>query len=160
MFLFENPHPKGNTRVGDCVKRACVLASGINYHDIAIMLNRYRKISGGERFNSNKNYKEFIEKVLLGRKDPSDMQHAFCGHRYTVEDYAQHKDCSNVILRCSKHLVACHYGDYLDTWDSGDKGVYIAWILPNTATIISHIKKNYPKLCKGLELKRYHYENY
>lgn len=159
MFILENPHPLGKN-AKDCVKRACVLASGINYHDMAIMLNRYRKISGGEKFNSNKNYKQFIEKVLLGRKDPNDMQHAFEGHRYTVEDYADYNHTKSAILRCSKHLVACRYGDYMDTWDSGYKGVYIAWILPNTTTIISHIKKNYSQLCKGLNLKRYNYENY
>ena len=51
-FKRTNPHPQG-LRVGDCVKRACVLASGINYHDIAIMLNRYKKETGSVKFNGN-----------------------------------------------------------------------------------------------------------
>lgn len=154
MFKKVNPHPEGKL-VGDCVKRACCLASGINYHDIAIMLNRFRKISGGKKFNSNDNWKPFVEKVLLGCKDPDDMRFAFYGHRYTVEDYA---DTHNYryILRCSKHLVASVHGDYLDTWDSGYKSVYIAYELPSYYLIINHIKNNYPELCKGLNLERIH----
>ena len=44
MFKFTNSHQQGK-RVGDCVKRACCLASEINYHDIAIILNRFKKIN-------------------------------------------------------------------------------------------------------------------
>lgn len=153
MYIRTNPHPQGKL-VGDCVKRACCLASGINYHDIAIMLNRYRKISGGTKYNSNENWRSFIENVLMGQKDPNDMRFACNGHRWTVEDYAGYH-YHRYILRCSKHLVACVYGDYLDTWDSGDKGVYIAFELPNYIIIINHIRKNYPQLCKGLTLERY-----
>ena len=117
MFKFTNPHPEQKL-VGDCVKRACCLASGINYHDIAIMLNRFRKESGGSKFN-----------------------------RYWDEETA--------ILRCSKHLVCCKNGDYLDTFNSGNKGVYIAYVIPSYEVIIANIKKNYPKLCKGLTLEKY-----
>ena len=153
MYIFTNPHPQGK-RVGDCVKRACCLASEINYHDIAIMLNRYRKISGGSKYNNNENWKPFIEEVLLGVKDSDDMRFAFEGHRYTVADYAETNIPHRCILRCSKHLVACKYGNYYDTWNSGDKGVYIAYMLPRYEQIIVHIKKHYPKLCKGLSLER------
>lgn len=154
MFKFTNPHPEQKL-VGDCVKRACCLASGINYHDIAIMLNRFRKESGGSKFNSNENWKPFIEKVLLGKKDSDDMRYAFYGHRYTVSDYARYWDEETAILRCSKHLVCCKNGDYLDTFNSGNKGVYIAYVIPSYEVIIANIKKNYPKLCKGLTLEKY-----
>ena len=156
MLNFEkvNPHPQG-LNVKDCVKRACVLASEINYHDIAIMLNRFRKISGGSKFNSNDNWKPFIEEVLLGRKNKGDMQHEFYGRRYTVWEWAMYWDNSKSILRCSKHLVATKNGCYYDTWDSGKKGVYIAYFIPSYEEIVDHIKKNYPKLCKGLSLERY-----
>ena len=153
MFKFINPHPQG-LRVRDCVKRACCLASEINYHDIAIMLNRYRTESGGKHFNSTDNWKPFVENVLLGAKNKGDMQHEFYGHRYRVCDWAKYWDNSVCILRVSKHLVATRYGYYLDTWDSGDKGVYIAYFMPPYEKIVEHIKKNYPKLCKGLTLER------
>lgn len=151
MFKFTNPHPQGK-RVSDCVKRACCLASGINYHDIAIMLNRFKKESGCSKFNNSDNWKPFVEEVLLGKKDSDDMRFAFYGHRYTVDDYARYWDQETAILRCSKHLVCCKDGDYLDTWDSGDKGVYIAYIMPRYEVIVNHIRKNYSKLCKGLTL--------
>ena len=153
MFKFTNPHPE-NKRVGDCVKRACCLASEINYHDIAIMLNRFKKESGCSKFNNNDNWKPFVEEVLMGKKNKGDMQHEFYGHRYTVNDWAKWWENDICILRCSKHLVATKDGDYLDTWDSGEKGVYIAYFMPPYQEIVEHIKKNYPKLCKGLTLER------
>lgn len=154
MFKQENPHPQGK-RVGDCVKRAIVIASGINYHDIAIMLNRFRTTSGCKKYNSSDNWKQFVEEVLLGRKNKGDMQHEFYGHRYTVDDWAKWWDNDTCILRCSKHIVATKNGDYYDTWDSGEKGVYIAYFIPTYQKIVEHIKRNYPKLCKGLSLERY-----
>jgi len=57
MFVKTNPHPQGKL-VGDCVKRAITIASEINYHDVAIMLNRFKKESGGSKFNSNENWKQ------------------------------------------------------------------------------------------------------
>ena len=153
MFKFTNPHPQGK-RVGDCVKRACCLASGINYHDIAIMLNRYKKETGCSKFNNSDNWKSFVENVLLGKKDKDDMQHAFYGRRYTVDDYARYWDEETAILRCSHHIVCVKDGDYLDTWDSGEKGVYIAYVMMPYEAIVAHIRANHPKLCKGLELSR------
>jgi len=149
-----NPHPQG-LLVRDCVKRAITIASEINYHDIAIMLNRYKATTGGDKFNSNQNWKPFVENVLLGRKNKGDMQHEFYGHRYSVSDWARYWNYEKSILRCSKHLVACKDGYYYDTWDSGEKGVYIAYFIPSYETIVEHIKKNFPKLCKGLTLEKY-----
>ena len=154
MFKLENPHPQ-RLLVKDCVKRACTIASGINYHDIAIMLNRFRKTSGGSKFNSNENWKPFVEDVLLGRKNKGDMQHEFYGRRYTVDDWARYWDNDTAILRCSKHLVATKDGNYYDTWDCGSKGVYIAYFIPDYDTIVEHIRKNHPQLCKGLTLEPY-----
>lgn len=153
MYRFENPRPD-HKRVGDCVKRACCLASEINYHDISVMLNRYRKISGGSKFNSRENWKPFVENVLLGWKNEKDMRFANNGHRYTVESFANNHPTSKHILRCSKHLVCVKDGDYLDTWDSSEKGVYIDYLIPSYVSIVEHIKTNYPKLCKGLSLDR------
>ena len=152
MFVFTNPHPQ-QKRVGDCVKRALCLASEINYHDIAIMLNRFREISRTDKYNTNKNWKMFVEVVLLG-SDNGNMQYANKGHRYLVSDFA--KSCKKrSILRTAHHLVAINgKGDYLDTWDSGDKSIYKVYTLPSYEIIVNHIKTFYPKLCKGLSLER------
>lgn len=154
MFKKTNPHPQGKL-VGDCVKRAIVIASEINYHDVAIMLNRFKKQSGCHKFNNSDNWKPFVEQVLLGRKNKGDMQHEFYGRRYTVDDWARYWDCDTAILRLSKHIVATKNGNYYDTWDCGEKGVYIAYFIPSYEKIVNNIKKNFPKLCKGLTLDRY-----
>ena len=150
MFQYCNPHPKGK-RVGDCIKRAYVIASSINYHDMTIMLNRFKKQCG----DTHNYWKLFVEQVLLGTKNKGDMQHEFYGRRYTVNEWAKWWDNDTCVLRCSKHLVATKNGDYLDTWDSGEKGVYIAWFIPKYEIIVEHLKKNYPKLCKGLSLAKF-----
>ena len=153
-FIRTNPHPKGLTQVGDCVKRACVLASGINYHDIAIMLNRFRKETGATRFNTNDNWRQFIIKVLIGA-DLGNMQYANKGHRYEVREFAN--CCKNkAILQVSKHVVAIDgKGHYLDTWDCGYKSIYKVYQIPEYEIIVDHIKKHYPKLCKGLTLEKH-----
>lgn len=152
MFKFENPHPQGK-KVGDCVKRAIVIATGINYHDVEVMLNRYKKVSGGKFYNSNDNWKPFIENILMGEKYSVDMQHDFHGHRYTVRDWCDNH-YKTTILRCSKHLVATKDGDYFDIWDSGDKGVYIAYFIPSYKLIVNNLRLHHPELCKGLTLEK------
>ena len=153
MFRKENPHPD-NKRVGDCVKRACVFASEINYHDIAIMLNRYRKITGAKKFNSDYNWRDFIVNVLLGC-DMGKMQYINNGKRFQVSEYA-HYCKSKAIMQVAGHLVACNgKGDYLDTWDCGYKSIYKVWHLPSYEAIVAHIRANHKALCKGLTLEQY-----
>ena len=156
MFEYYNPHPKGLTGVGDCVKRAICLASGIDYHDVAIMLNRFRKVSKTTVYNDNKNWKMFVEQVMLGEKIEEDMRYINCGYRYTVEDFSEsiyNQGGDVYILRTAKHLVATNgFGSFLDTWDSGWKSVYIAYKIPSRAIIINNLRKRYAWLCQGLEL--------
>lgn len=147
-----NPHPQRKL-VGDCVKRACVIASEINYHDIAIMLNRYKKETGSKKFNGNDNWKDFIINVLCGG-DKGNMQHANHGNRYTVTDYAKNV-VGKAIAQVSKHIVAIKNGCYYDTWDSGYKSIYKVWTIPSYDFLVNYIRKNHPKLCKGLTLERY-----
>lgn len=152
-FKLTNPHPQ-RLIVRDCVKRACTLASEINYNDIAIMLNRFKKETGARKFNTDDNWRQFIIKVLLGR-DLGNMQYVNEGHRFKVWEFAE-KRAKKAIVQVSKHVVAIDgKGHYLDTWDSGEKSIYKAYSIPEYETIVEHIKKNYPKLCKGLSLERY-----
>lgn len=148
MFVFDNPHPE-QKRVGDCIKRSIVIATGINYRDITIMLNRWKKLSGDRDY-----WKSFIETVLGGHKNKGDMQHEFYGRRYTVKEFASYWNPKTAILRCAGHLVTCKNGDYYDTWDSGEKGVYIAWFIDDYVKIVNRIESVFPKLCKGLTLER------
>lgn len=155
-FKRVNPHPQGK-RVKDCVKRACVLASGINYHDIAIMLNRFRAETGARKFNTDDNWRQFIIKVLMGC-DLGNMQYANMGHRYQVHEFARHYEGRSFkyIVQCAGHVVAVdNNGCYLDSWDSGEKSIYKAYGIPCYEMVVDHIKKCFPKLCKGLSLERH-----
>ena len=56
MFKYYNPHPKGiTTEVGDCVKRAIVVTTGIPYIKVQNELNKYKKITGARSFNTDFN---------------------------------------------------------------------------------------------------------
>ncbi len=151
-FVFKNPHPEG-LRVGDCIKRAIVIATDINYHDIQVMLNRFKKVCA----HPYDYWKEFIVDVLGGIKHSGDMQHEYHGRRYTVDEFASEWPKSKAILRCSKHLVCSKDGNYYDTWDSGDKGVYIAWWILDYEDVVKRIRTMYPKICQGLTLEKVKY---
>ena len=157
-YVFCNPHPQGKM-VADCVKRAITIASGINYHDVAIMLNRYKKTTGTKKFNNRDNWKDFVVNVLSGG-DKGNMQYANCGSRYQVCEYAETIGRlaylkRNHIVQVAGHLVAICGSNYFDTWDSGEKSIYKAWSIPHYNELVKHIRANYPKLCKGLTLERY-----
>lgn len=153
-FVFKNPHPEA-LRVGDCIKRAIVISTRINYHDVQVMLNRFKKVCK----HPNDYWKEFIEDVLGGVKHYGDMQHECFGHRFTVKEFSEWTEFRGrtAILRCSKHLVCTEGGNYYDTWDSGDKGVYIAWWIKDYDEVVERIRTKYPKICQGLTLDRARY---
>lgn len=130
MFKFYNAHPEGK-RVGDCVKRAICTAAEIDYHEVQLELNRYKKITGCAKYNDNKNYKQFIEKVLCGIKISFP---AVAGEdRMNGERFCEEYPKGKYILRMAGHLTACVDGKIYDTWDCTDKCVYNAWLIPNKA---------------------------
>ena len=51
-FCYYNAHPKGLI-VPDCVKRAISVASKMDYKEVSKALNRYKKVTGADTFNSN-----------------------------------------------------------------------------------------------------------
>lgn len=152
-FIYSNPNTR-DKKVGDCVKRALTIASGINYHDIEVMLNRFKKITHSKKYNDEDNWRGFVTHVLLG-SDSGNMQFVNHGKRYTVEEYSRICDC-RAIMQVAKHLVACDgKGNYLDTWQSGEKSIYKVYKLPDYDIIVWHIRRVYPGLCKGLSLDRW-----
>lgn len=123
-FIFNNPHPKGKI-VGDCVKRAIVIASGKDYMDVQRDLNRLKKITNCEKFNSNKNYKYYIEKVLGYKKLSFPAQKG--KGRMTGLLFSIKYPKGTYILRMASHLSCCKDGVINDTWDCSEKCVYNAW---------------------------------
>lgn len=122
-YKFCNPHPDGKL-VSDCVKRAICLAEGRDYRDVKNDLNRLKRELGLKKFNSNENWKTYLE-----RKNYEKLSFpAVAGEsRMNGRKFAETHPTGSYILRMSKHLVACVDGVILDTWDCRDKCVYNAY---------------------------------
>ena len=122
-YKFCNPHPDGK-RVRDCVKRAICLAEGRDYRDVKNELNRLKRELGLEKFNSNENWKTYVE-----RKNYTKLSFpAIPGEsRMNGHKFAETHPTGSYILRMAGHLSSCVDGVILDTWDCRDKCVYSAY---------------------------------
>lgn len=122
-YKFCNPHPDGK-RVRDCVKRAICLAEGRDYRDVKNELNRLKREIGAEKFNSNNNWKTYID-----RKGYNKISFpAVAGEsRMNGHKFAETYPTGSYILRMAGHLSACVDGVILDTWDCRSKCVYNAY---------------------------------
>lgn len=123
MYKFLNLHPKQKF-VSDCVKRAFACATGKPYQDISKELNATKKLIGADKFNSNKNWKRYIEdngweKIsFMPTKGERRMDGEMFSEKYRSGTY---------ILRMAHHLTCCKDGVIYDTWDCSKKCVYNAW---------------------------------
>ena len=122
-YQFYNPHPQ-QKRVRDCVKRALTLATGKDYKQVSLELNRLKKETGAKEFNSNENWKEYVKRLGWEKLSFPAIkgQPRMNGHTFT-ENYPM----GTYLLRMAGHLVTVKDGVLYDTWDSRDKCVYNAW---------------------------------
>ena len=117
MFKYYNPHPKGiTTEVGDCVKRAIVVTTGIPYIKVQNELNKYKKITGARSFNTDFNPNRYVEEVLLGNKIPVKTN-------TTVRDFCKENSKGRFILVLDEHWVGVNDSIYYDIWDCGNEVV-------------------------------------
>lgn len=123
MFEYYNPHPKG-LRVGDCVKRAFTKVLDMDYKEVSLALNRFKKTTGAKKFNSNNNWKPFIKK--LGWKKLS-FPAVMGEQRMNGYSFCKAYPKGKYVLRMAKHLSSCVDGVIYDTWDCREKCVYNAW---------------------------------
>ena len=124
MYKFLNVHPE-NKRVADCVKRAITTVTGIDYQQVQLELNRYKKISGCAKFNDNKNWKGYVENVLHLKKLSFPAEPGV--PRMNGERFCELYPKGKYLLRMAHHLTACIDGVIYDTWDCSDKCVYNAY---------------------------------
>ena len=122
-YKFCNPHPDGKI-VGDCVKRAICLAEGRDYQEVSKDLNRLKHEIGADKFNSNNNWKTYLER----RKYKMISFPAVAGEsRMNGHKFAETHLTGSYILRMAGHLSSCVDGVILDTWDCRSKCVYNAY---------------------------------
>ena len=123
-FKFNNPHPQGKI-VRDCVKRAITIATDKDYMEVQRELNRIKKITKCEKFNEDRNFKYYLEKILNCKKlsfPAVKGQSRMNGERF-CEQFPKGK----YILNMAGHLSCCIDGVINDTWDCSNKCVYNAW---------------------------------
>ena len=122
-YKFCNPHPDGK-RVRDCVKRAICLAEGRDYRDVKNELNRLKREIGVEKFNSNNNWKIYVDRKGYNKISFPAVagESRMNGHKFT-----ETHPTGSYILRMAGHLSSCVDGVILDTWDCRDKCVYNAY---------------------------------
>ena len=123
-FEYYNAHPKG-LNVGDCVKRAISKAADMDYKEVSLALNRYKKVTGAEKFNSNRNEEKYLVNVLHARQESYP---AVKGQpRMNGERFAYENPFGRYVLQMAGHLTACVNGIIYDTWDCTQKCVYKSW---------------------------------
>ena len=121
MYQYFNAHPQGKL-VPDCVKRAITKATGMDYHEVQLELNRHKKITGAKTFNEDKNWKSYVTNVLNGtwRSFPAKRGMP----RMNGERFMRAFPKGNYILSMAGHLSCCVDGVIYDTWDCTEKCVY------------------------------------
>lgn len=123
MFEFYNPHPDGKF-VGDCVKRAFCKVTAEPYREVQKQLNAIKREIGGEAYNDNRVWQEFIKrhgwfKINFPSKRGERMMDGFT----FCEEFAK----GTYVLSMAGHLCACVDGVIYDTWDCRSKCVYTAF---------------------------------
>ena len=123
-FVYYNAHPKG-LLVGDCVKRAISKAAGMDYMEVQRQLNRFKRVTGADKFNSNHNPHKYVEQVLHGQKMSFPAVKGM--KRMNGQRFCQTYFKGRYILNMANHWSCCVDGVIYDTWDCTEKAVYTAY---------------------------------
>ena len=125
MYRYYNAHPLGRD-TDDCVKRAIAIAAGMPYAKVQRELNRYKKVTGAETFNSHYNPHRYVEEVLQGKR-------VYPGKTVSAEDFCRAHPVGRFILDMPGHWSCCVDGVIYDTWDCGGQKLQLAYELPSSA---------------------------
>lgn len=128
-YKFFNPNPRG-ARVNDCVKRAIVVVTDKDYHEVEVEMNRL-KVRKNEPYNYHHNYINYIERHLkLAWLNVNPDYGKPRWHVSTVGEALEGFEHLRFILRVSKHLIGVKNHTILDTFDGRlrDKAIYKIWV--------------------------------
>ena len=134
MYQYLNVHPKGLI-VGDCVKRAITLAAQMDYMEVQRELNRYKKVTGAQSFNSDYNPHKYVENVLHARKLSFPAERG--KKRMTAGEFSRTHPSGRYILNMAGHWSCCVDGIIYDTWDCSEKCVYTAYQIVPVTTVVT-----------------------
>ncbi len=123
-FRYFNPNPRGSI-TGDCVKRAIVVATGKDYRELELFMNR-NKIDKKRPYNFKENFEHSIE--LLGGVKISMAVPAGTRrwHVNSINKIMSDYPHINYCMRVSKHLIGVRDQFIFDLFDDRvrDKGIY------------------------------------
>ena len=131
-FRYFNPNPRGSV-TGDCVKRAIVVATGKDYHELELFMNR-NKIDKKRPYNFKENFEHSIELlggVKISMAVPAGSRRWHVNSINKVMSYYPH---INYCMRVSKHLIGVRDQFIFDLFDDRvrDKGIYNLFIFGAT----------------------------
>jgi hypothetical protein len=115
LFVFNNPHPQ-QLLVSDCVKRSITIATNSNYEDIALALNRFKKLTKTKKFNERKNWVKYILKEHKATK-------VVGFNNMKLGEFAKQNPNGSYVVSVRKHCVAVVNGKIHDTWNCSFKAV-------------------------------------
>lgn len=120
-FRYFNNNPC-RTLVGDCVIRAVSVVTNQTWkktHTELCTLSREMC----DMPSSNRVWSAYLEnKGFEMHKIPN-----YCPDCYRVVDFCRENPYGKFLVSSGSHVIAVVFGDYLDTWDSGDEVVEAYW---------------------------------
>ena len=126
MYKYCNVHPK-HLDVEDCVKRAIVLTTGMDYMEVQRGLNAHKKITGEKSFNSGKNPGSYVENVLGAKRIRFYKEEG--KPQMPGADFCEKFGIGKYILSMPGHWTACIDGVIWDTWDCSTEIVYSCYVM-------------------------------
>lgn len=119
-FAYYNVNPMHSIE-GDCVTRAIMTASGLQYYVVQNLLDLIADHCECEKLNVEC-YGKLLENIL-------EYRLFYCDHGETVADIADRYPNNIVLIRIDGHLTVSVYGTIVDLWDSAEEYVDRYWIV-------------------------------
>lgn len=131
-FSYFNPNPRGSI-TGDCVKRAIVVATGKDYHELELFMNR-NKVRKDLAYNFKENFEHSIELlggVKLSMTVPAGTRR---WHVNSINKVMSDYPHINYCMRVNKHLIGVRGQTIFDLFDDRvrDKGIHNLFIFGAT----------------------------
>lgn len=125
MYIKSNINPQ-NKQVGDCVIRAISTALNQDWERTYIEL-AIQGFMMSDMPSSDSVWNEYLKSKGLTRYIVPDT----CPNCYTVRQFADEHPTGIYVVFVGQHVVAVIDGDYIDTWDSGDRVPIYYWEVDN-----------------------------
>ena len=125
MYVNYNANPQ-QKQVGDCVIRAISTVLNQDWETTYIGL-AIQGFMMSDMPSSDSVWNEYLKSKGLARYIVPDT----CPNCYTVRQFADEHPTGIYVVFVGQHVVAVVDGDYIDTWDSGDRVPIYYWEVNN-----------------------------